>query len=89
MSQIVFQKDLFAVVKVKVKVTVMENIIQILPYDILSELLILLQLGLIVHHHKVDCLVKRLNCSVVVRVKVTERVKNSSDCTSGQTFITF
>ena len=25
-----------------------------------------------VHHHKVDCLVKRLDCSVVVKVEVTE-----------------
>ena len=24
------------------------------------------------HHHKVDCLVKRLDCSVVVKVEVTE-----------------
>ena len=29
-----------------------------------------------VYHHKVDCLVKRLDCSVVVHVKVTEKVKN-------------
>ena len=27
------------------------------------------------HHHKVDCLVKRLDCSVVVKVKVTERFR--------------
>ena len=50
----------------------------------LSELLILLQLTWFdVHHHKVDCLVKRLDCSVVVKVKVTEKVKNSSECSSG------
>ena len=30
-----------------------------------------------VHHHKVDCPVKRLDCSVVVKVKVTEKVQNS------------
>ena len=30
------------------------------------------------HHHKVDCLVKRLDCSVVVKVKVTEKVQNIS-----------
>ena len=32
------------------------------------------------HHHKLDCLVKRLDCSVVVKVNVTEKVKNSSKC---------
>ena len=26
-----------------------------------------------VHHHKVECLVKRLDCSVVVQVKVTKK----------------
>ena len=25
------------------------------------------------HHHRVDCLMKRVDCSVVVKVKVTER----------------
>ena len=33
------------------------------------------KLGLMAHHHKLDCLVKRLDCSVVVKVKVTERFK--------------
>ena len=41
-------------------------------------------LGFMVHHHKVDCLVKRLDCSAVVKVKTTEKVKNSSECSSGQ-----
>ena len=51
-----------------------------------SELLILLQLnfGLTVHHHRLDCLVKGLDCSVVVEVKVTEKVHNSSECSSGR-----
>ena len=40
------------------------------------------KLGLMAHHHKVDCLVKRLDCSVVVKVKVTEKVQNSSECSS-------
>ena len=31
------------------------------------------KLGLMVHHHKVECLVKRLDCSVVVQVKVTKK----------------
>ena len=34
------------------------------------------------HHHKLDCLVKRLDCFVVVEVKVTEKVHNYSDCSS-------
>ena len=36
------------------------------------------------HHHKLDFLVKRLDFSVVVKVKVTENVQNSSECSSGQ-----
>ena len=50
-----------------------------------SELLILLQLkefGLMAPNHELDCLVKRLDCSVVVKVKVTGKVKNSSECSS-------
>ena len=45
MSQIVFQKDWFAVFKVKVTVT--DNIIKICLLNILSELLILLQINLV------------------------------------------
>ena len=41
------------------------------------------KLGLMAHHHKADCLVKRLGCSVVVKVKATEKVKNSGACSSG------
>ena len=41
------------------------------------------KLGLMAHHHQLDCLVKRLDCSVVIKVKVTEKVNNSSDCSSG------
>ena len=36
-----------------------------------------------VHHYKVDCFVKRLDCFVVVQVKVTEKVRNSSECSAG------
>ena len=41
------------------------------------ELLILFatKLGLMAHHQKLDCLVKRSDCSVVVKVKVTEKFK--------------
>ena len=57
----------------KVKVTVTDNIIKILLFNISPELLNLFKItvGLMVHQHEVDCLVKRLDCSVVVKVKVT------------------
>ena len=42
------------------------------------------KLGLMTHHHKLGCLVKRLDCSVVVKVKVTEKVQNSSECLCGR-----
>ena len=35
------------------------------------------------HHHKLNCLVKKLDCSVGVKVKVTGKVQNSSECSSG------
>ena len=73
MSLIVFQKDLFAVFEVKV--TVKDQIIKMWLFDISSELM--------AHHHKLDCLVKRFDFSVVVKVKVTEKVQNASECSSG------
>ena len=82
MSQIILQKDWFAVCMVKV--TVNDHIIKILLSKIFSELLILLQLGFMVHYHKLNCLVKRFDCSVVVKAKVTEKIQNSSDCSSGR-----
>ena len=42
------------------------------------------KLVLMAYHHKVECLLKRLDCSVVVKVKVTEKVKNSSECSCGR-----
>ena len=45
------------------------------------------KLGLMVHHHKVDCLGKRLDCWVVHKVEVTEKVQNSSDCSYGGHFL--
>ena len=82
-SQIVFQTDWFAIFKVKV--TVEDNIIKIWLFDVLSELLIRLQLNffLMLHHHKVDCPVKRLDCSVVVQLKVTGKVQNFIECSFG------
>ena len=83
MSQVFFQKDWFAVFKMKI--TVKNNIIKIWLPNILSEPLILLRLNLVwwyIINHKVDCLVKRLDCSVVVMVKFTEKVQNSSEHSS-------
>ena len=37
---------------------------------------------LMAHYRKLDGQVKRLDCSFVVRVKVTGRVQNSSECSS-------
>ena len=83
MSQIVFQKDWFSVFKVKV--TVNNNVIKIWLFNILSELLILLQLHLVWWYIIIGWIVLwRLDFSVVVKVKVTEMVQNSRDCSSGQ-----
>ena len=53
-----------------------------MPCNILSELLIFFatKLGLLAHRHKMDCLVKRLDFSVMFKVKVTEKVQNSGEC---------
>ena len=75
MSQIVFQNDWFAVFKIKV--TMKDHVIKIWLFSLLSELLIL---GLKSHDHKVDFLVKRFDCCVVIKIKVMEKVQNSSDC---------
>ena len=40
--------------------------------------------GLLVHHLWLDCLVKRLDCSVAVKLKVAEKVQNCSECSSGR-----
>ena len=87
MSQIVCPRNWFAVFKVKV--TVKDNIIKIWLFNMLSELLnpFATKLGLMVYYRKVDCLVKRLDCSVVVKVKVTEKVQNSSEYSSGRYFL--
>ena len=84
MSQIVFQEDWFAVFEAKV--TVKDNIIKRWLSNMSSELLILLQLNL-VWWHIILSLWKKLDWSVVVKVKVTEKVQNSSDCSSGQYLI--
>ena len=42
-----------------------------------------------VYHHKVDCLVKRLDYSVVVQLKVTGKVQSSSECSSGWYLLNF
>ena len=81
---IVFQIDWFAVFRVKVSVK--DHIIKISLSDISPELLILVQLNLVlmVHHHKLDCLRKRLDCSVVVKVRDTGKVQTSIACSSGR-----
>ena len=33
-------------------------------------------------NYELDCFVKRLDCSVVVKVKVTGKIKNSSECST-------
>ena len=38
-------------------------------------------------NHELDCLVKRLDCSVVVKVKVAGKDKNSSECSSQRYFL--
>ena len=76
MSQIVFQKHWFAVFKVKVTVT--DNIIKICLFNIWTADPFATKLGLMAHLHKV----KRLDCSVVVKVKITEKIQNSSECSS-------
>ena len=55
-------------------------------FNILSELLILSQLNLVCWHIIIRwiVLVKRLDCSVMVKVKVTEEEKKSTECSSGQ-----
>ena len=82
MGQIIFLKDWFAVLRVKVTV---KDIIKISLSIVPSELLILLQqnLVLVAHHHKLDCVVKRFDFSVVVKFKNTGKDQNSSKCSSG------
>ena len=82
---IVFQKDWFAVFKVKV--TVKNNIIRIRLFNVRAADPFASKFGLMAHHQKVDCLVKRLDCCVVVKVKVTGSVQNFSECSSGQYFL--
>ena len=84
MGQSVKQEDWFAVFKFRV--TVKAHLIR---YDCLYHSswtvdLFTTKFKWMVHPHKVDCLVKRLDCSVVVKVKVTEKVQNFSECLSGQ-----
>ena len=84
MSQIVFQKDLLAVFKVKV--TVKDRIVKILLSNVSfwTASPFANRLGLMAHHHKLDCLVKRLDFSVVVKVNVKGKVQNSSESLSGR-----
>ena len=73
LSQIVLQKDRFAVFKAKV--TVKEHMVKIMTiyYVFWTADPFASKVGLVAHHHKLDYLVKRLDGTVVV--KVTERLK--------------
>ena len=82
MSQIVFQKDWFAVFKVKV--TVKDLKIKTWLSNLFPELLILFQLSLVWWHIIISWIVKRLDCSVMIKVKVKGKVQNSSECSSRQ-----
>ena len=86
--QIVFWKDWFAVIKVKVTVKRLVcchqgqghsegsyNQNTTFKYVIWTADPFAAKLGLMAHHHTLDCLVKRLDCSVVVKVKVTKGLK--------------
>ena len=79
MSQSTMQRGCFAVFKANIRAKA--QLIKLWLSAISSELLILLQpnFGFMAHHHKLDCLVKRLHCCVVLKVKVTAKVKNVID----------
>ena len=49
------------------------------------ELLILLQpkFGLMAHHHKLGCPVKEIDCCVVLKIKVTAKVRKFIEFLSG------
>ena len=74
-SQIVTHRGWFALFNVKVTVKTHN---EIWLSSISSALLILLQtnFGLMAHHHKLGCPVKRLHCCVVLKVKVTAKVQS-------------
>ena len=42
---------------------------------------------LMTHHHKLGCLMKRLHCCVVLEVKVTAKVQNFIEFSSGPYFL--
>ena len=75
------KKNWFAICKVKV--TVKDNIIEICLFNILTADPFATKLGLMVYHLKMDCLVKRYDCCVMIKVKVTEKFKSYSECSSG------
>ena len=73
MSQIVFQKDWFAVLKVKV--TVKDNIIKVWLFNVLSELLILLQLNLVWWYIIIRWIVKYLTAPLWSRSRSQKRLR--------------
>ena len=81
--------DLFAIFKVKV--TVKDHIIKIWLSNISSELLVLLQLNLVWWHIIISlvALWKKLDCLVVVKVRLTRKFQNLSECSSGWYLLNF
>ena len=84
MSQIVFEKDWFAVFKIMV--IVMDNVIKICPLIYYLNCWPFLQLNLVWWHIIIRWIVWWKDWSTLV-VKVTEKVKNSSECSSGLYFL--
>ena len=84
MSQSLFKKDRFAVFKVKVKGEddIFKNMTSY--YILCTADPFANKFGLIAYRHKLDCLVKSVGCSVVVKVKVARKVTSSSGCSSGR-----
>ena len=77
-GQIVFQKDLFTIFKVKV--TVKDNVIKIWLFTISSELLILLQLNLVWWYIIISQSVLWKNWITAFRVKVTAKGQDVNVC---------
>ena len=71
-------KDWYAVFMV----TAEASYCQMMAFFCVCEMLILLQPNL-VWCHKLDCLLTRLNCSVVSKVTVTAKIQHFSECSSG------
>ena len=63
----------------KVTVTVKACVIKICLLQYFLNYFLLSDFGLMAHRHKLGCLLKRLHCCVVLKVKVTTKVQNFND----------